>query len=71
MFQNKICIIINGIIAANQVSLDVGQEDTSVVDDYNASSIYTALDHDIGKHDVHTDHGDHLELLEVVWNVLL
>ena len=66
MFQNKICIIINGISAANQVGLDVGQEDTSDVDDYNASSVNTALDHDIGKHDAHTDHGDHLELLEVV-----
>ena len=66
MFQNKICIIINGISAANQVSLDVGQEDTSDVDDYNASSVNTALDHDIGNHDVHTDHSDHLELLEVV-----
>ena len=66
MFQNKICIIINGISAANQVGLDVGQEDTSDVDDYNASSVNTALDDDIGKHDIHTDHSDHLELLEVV-----
>ena len=57
---------INGISVANQVGLDVGQEDTSDVDNYNASSVNTALDDDIGKHDIHTDHGDHLELLELV-----
>ena len=66
MISNKICIIINGLNAAIQVSLDVGQEDRSDVDNYNACSVNNGLDDDIGKHDVHTDHGDHLELLEVV-----
>ena len=50
----------------NQAGLDVGQEDTSDVDKYNASTVNNGLDHDIGKHDVHSAHGDHLELLELV-----
>ena len=63
---NQICIIINGTSVVNQAGLDDGQEDTSDVDKYNASTVNNGLDHDIGKRDVHTDHGDHLELLEVV-----
>ena len=65
---NQICIIINGTSVVNQAGLDVGQEDTSDVDKYNASTVKknNGLDDDIGKHDVHSAHGDHLELLELV-----
>ena len=36
---NQICIIINGTSVVNQAGLDVGQEDTSDVDKYNASTV--------------------------------
>ena len=36
---NQLCIIINGTSVVNQAGLDVGQEDTSDVDKYNASTV--------------------------------